>query len=386
MPISAIIVPASRPSSHLGSAVKLAQESGCFLLVLCSKKASAQAAQEFIHSAGISDLSLKRNLGVLIARLAGWQKIFFLDDDIGSLSAGALHKAAASLDQHDLAGFIAGEFPDNSVIRHAERLSGTEPGRHLSGSALAINVAQAKGFFPDIYNEDWLFMYDNEDNAVEVGYVAQQPYDPFRSPRRAVSEEFGDVIAEGLLQLNTGGLAATESDWEAVLHRRRLLLTDIRSRLIAQPTAVAQESALRSLEAAEVRLLELDPASCVRYIKSWRRDLSLWHQRHGAQPSNTVVKLLMREKVELPAWVKLKTKTAKAVEAPAEEAAAPKAEAPADTEVTEAEAEAAADAVEEAPAEVTEEVRVAEVNEEAASDAEAKTTDIDHTDTEADNK
>jgi hypothetical protein len=314
MPISAIIVPASRPSSHLGSAVKLAQESGCFLLVLCSKKASAQAAQELIHSAGISglgvdipthythplvsgfatadfadaiahrhsDLSLKRNLGVLIARLAGWQKIFFLDDDIGSLSASALHEAAASLDQHDLAGFIAGEYPDNSVIRHAERLSGTEPGRHLSGSALAVNVAQAKGFFPDIYNEDWLFMYDNEDKAVEVGYVAQQPYDPFRSPRRAVSEEFGDVIAEGLLALNTGGLAAiaaSESDWQAVLYRRRLLITDIRSRLVALPATIAQESALRSLEAAEARLLELDPASCVRYIKSWRRDLSLWHQR-----------------------------------------------------------------------------------------------------------
>jgi small subunit ribosomal protein S16 len=40
----------------------------------------------------------------------------------------------------------------------------------------------------------------------------------------------------------------------------------------------------------------------------------------GAQPSNTVVKLLMREKVELPAWVKLQTKAPKSVEAPAEEA------------------------------------------------------------------
>ncbi len=40
---------------------------------------------------------------------------------------------------------------------------------------------------------------------------------------------------------------------------------------------------------------------------------------HGAQPSNTVVKLLMREKMELPAWVSLKTKTPKATEAPAEE-------------------------------------------------------------------
>ena len=44
------------------------------------------------------------------------------------------------------------------------------------------------------------------------------------------------------------------------------------------------------------------------------------HLANGAQPSNTVVKLLIREKVELPAWVKLKTKAAKVTEAPAEEA------------------------------------------------------------------
>src|SRR6185295_20047081 len=30
-----------------------------------------------------SDLSLKRNLGLLLARLHGWGKILFLDDDIG---------------------------------------------------------------------------------------------------------------------------------------------------------------------------------------------------------------------------------------------------------------------------------------------------------------
>ena len=39
------------------------------------------------------------------------------------------------------------------------------------------------------------------------------------------------------------------------------------------------------------------------------------HLANGAQPSNTVVKLLTREKVELPGWVKLKTKAPKPVEA-----------------------------------------------------------------------
>ncbi len=52
------------------------------------------------------------------------------------------------------------------------------------------------------------------------------------------------------------------------------------------------------------------------------------HIANGAQPSNTVVKLLQREKVELPTWVKLKVKTVKKAAAPVAETAA--AEAPAE--------------------------------------------------------
>lgn len=74
---------------------------------------------------------------------------------------------------------------------------------------------------------------------------------------------------------------------------------------------------------------------------------------HGAQPSNSVIKLLQRDGVELPTWVKLKTKTDKKAAAAAEAATA-------ETEVTEAEAAAEADE--------TGEVRVAEVVEEVASD------------------
>jgi small subunit ribosomal protein S16 len=82
------------------------------------------------------------------------------------------------------------------------------------------------------------------------------------------------------------------------------------------------------------------------------------HLSHGAQPSNTVVKLLMREKVELPAWVKLKTKTPPKAEAAPEQA----------TEVSDS--EAAADAgTSDAPALSQDDVRVAEVTEDVVSDA-----------------
>lgn len=67
---------------------------------------------------------------------------------------------------------------------------------------------------------------------------------------------------------------------------------------------------------------------------------------HGAQPSNSVVKLLQREKIELPDWVKLKTKASKPKSEPEEKPEAPVAEAPAEEAKPEAE-----EPKEEAPAE-----------------------------------
>ena len=88
----------------------------------------------------------------------------------------------------------------------------------------------------------------------------------------------------------------------------------------------------------------------------------------GAQPSETVVKLLQRDKVELPAWVKVQTHKPKAAakDAPKAEAAETK-----DESKTE----------DVAPALQNPDERVAEVNEAAASDAEADATNIDGTDT-----
>jgi small subunit ribosomal protein S16 len=71
------------------------------------------------------------------------------------------------------------------------------------------------------------------------------------------------------------------------------------------------------------------------------------HLGNGAQPSNTVAKLLTREKVDLPDWVKIKTKAPKPKDEPAADDA-PKAEG--ETPAEEAPADEAAPA-DETPAE-----------------------------------
>ena len=110
------------------------------------------------------------------------------------------------------------------------------------------------------------------------------------------------------------------------------------------------------------------------------------HLANGAQPSNTVVKLLQREKVELPAWVQLKTKAPKAVaaaepseaEVSAAEAAAPvePAEAPADTAATAEAEERVGQVVGEIAAEATDDVPNIGGTETAAS-VEADTADAE---------
>jgi small subunit ribosomal protein S16 len=107
-----------------------------------------------------------------------------------------------------------------------------------------------------------------------------------------------------------------------------------------------------------------------------KREDTLRYLSHGAQPSNTAIKLLLRDGVELPAWVKLKTKAAKVVEAPAEEVVE-------SAEPTEAEIEADPETENDSPAEVEEE-RVAAVATDEAASVEANVPDIDHTDTAAD--
>ena len=89
---------------------------------------------------------------------------------------------------------------------------------------------------------------------------------------------------------------------------------------------------------------------------------------HGAQPSNSVIKLLQQEKIELPSWVKLKTKNRKPMNEPEEkpeEQPAPAEETPEANEAADAPAEPTEK--EEAP---VEEERVAEAATENAAEAE----------------
>jgi hypothetical protein len=315
--VDAVVVPTIRPQ-HLFAAAQLADGTDCVLLVLCSTSDQAERARAElswmsrdrlfvfavppayehdllcfrtaahpeleIDRSSHADIARKRNLGLLFARLCGWRIVFFLDDDIRSLSGAGLAAAAGLTKDVHAVGFNISQYPDNSVVCHANRLAGGKQDVFPGGSALIIDFDRTDSFFPPIYNEDWLFLFDalRSRSVAVAGSVSQLEYEPFANPRRAAAEEFGDLIAEGLYRLihqGSGVTDATRSYWRDALALRSMFIDDVAERLLGAdgPTSAAN-CALMSLAAARKRLLAISPLACVSFVRAWRADLDAWRQ------------------------------------------------------------------------------------------------------------
>lgn len=311
--LDAIVVPTIRPWS-LGPAIALASETGAVLVVLCST--DDQAAHAW-HACGMpvdeilvthvppaaggnhlaflaaghpehdtepschADIARKRNIGLLLARLCGWRTVMFLDDDITGMTASGIAAACALTTHCQAAGFRIGHYPDNSVVCHAHRLAGGHQEVFPGGSALLIDVDRNDTLFPPIYNEDWLFLFDavQSRSVTMAGTLAQREYSPFAQPRRAATEEFGDVIAEGLYRLlHEGGsiVDANRAYWRRTLARRFELIDDIADRLFGREPTTNNGAALMSLTAARKRLAGITELACLSFVQAWRTDVDLW--------------------------------------------------------------------------------------------------------------
>jgi hypothetical protein len=336
--LDAIIVPASRPAANLDHAVTLARALGCWLVVLCSRKARADEVSELLalrnfrrgvvvdidqnyehpkldfvtskrdaldlsweHVSPNGDLSKKRNLGLLLARMLGWERIFFMDDDIRDLEASHLRDAASMLGPYRAVGMRAIDFPDNSVVCHGYRETGEYQDVFISGSLLAVHTAEPVAFFPEIYNEDWFFFYHD---AVErrLGWpgwdATQLCYDPFADPQRAAVQEFGDVMAEGMYSLLHYRISvehATSDFWKLFLDSRMGFLggTLARTGNVADP--YLRKRIASSVGAAINCSQEIRPSLCEQYVSLWRQDLGTWEQTLKELPRSLSFKLALRE-------------------------------------------------------------------------------------------
>jgi hypothetical protein len=320
--LDAVVVPTIRPWS-VSSAAALAGDMGCALVVLCSTPEQAEQAnreckvldgdvlvtyvtsavddahlgfltsehpERDVEPSSHADIARKRNVGLLLARLSGWPTIMFLDDDITGMTPTTVCRAVALTASFQAVGFRIDHYPDNSVVCHAHRLAGGIQDVFPGGSALVVDTVSCDSPFPPIYNEDWLFLFDalQRRSVAFAGTLYQREYQPFAHPRRAASEEFGDVIAEGLYRLLHEGRSvadATRDYWRGVLERRRRLIEHVADQLLAREPDVLTPQALMSLAAASKRLVGISELACVSYVGAWRADVETWRERLARLPA-----------------------------------------------------------------------------------------------------
>ncbi|MEV6445223.1 hypothetical protein [Amycolatopsis sp. NPDC051716] len=237
------------------------------------------------------DTSLKRNLGLSIAALAGWRRILFLDDDIDLPDLEDLSVAAGALAEHAVVGLENDGMPDNSVVCHALRDIGVDQATFIGGGALAVGEDAYDSFFPNIYNEDWFFLLDGmglRPSAV-TGLATQKPYDPYRDADRARGEELGDTLAEGVYGLLDSGLGLGDADekyWRAFLPDRRRIIRHTLERVESSTIEPAQKGRMiTALKAAIGRSHLIEPELCVDYLRAWQTDNVNWcsHIRESRQ-------------------------------------------------------------------------------------------------------
>lgn len=320
--VDAIVVPTFRRPAYLAGAANLAIALNCVLVTLHSGKWTTAAKAVERLPAGVpliaidvpeparlnlppwqtsrllartvfarkTDLSAKRNLALMLSRLAGWSRILFLDDDITGLNPDDVRTASGLLDTHNAVGLGIGGFPDHSVVCHAYRQAGGKQQSFIGGGALAVEVNRAGSFFPDIYNDDWFFLLDGKDSiqpTAVTGQVIQYPYDPFRNPDRARAEELGDVLAEGIYWLLDRGQPITDADeayWAGFLMKRRHFISRVLDMVKADGTLEPYDQARRiaALKGSLGRLSLITPVLCAGYLRAWADDLQRW-QHHRAR-------------------------------------------------------------------------------------------------------
>ena len=249
-------------------------------------------------SGSTRDLSTKRNLGLLLARMLRWQRLMFLDDDIYGVSKEDVDALAAGLSDHSVSVLIPEEFPDNSVACHAHRLGGGEQGKFAGAGGMGVRCDRHDlGFFPNIYNEDWLFFSEEAATRkiILVGSSLQRKYDPYEDPERAVKEEFGDLLAEGLyarLDHKEGVLGADIRYWDAFISSRGAFHERVAESLGNHPhchrdtyLGKTVRAAQVSISAAQRQLNLISPDLCQRFVDLWQSDLIRWRDHLATIPS-----------------------------------------------------------------------------------------------------
>jgi hypothetical protein len=244
-----------------------------------------------------NDVGWKRNLGLMVAVRSGWRFALFLDDDISAAEEEVTltpeHLAHAVRVMHEdehlqAAGWPLVGFDDNSVVGHARPLVGLPQDIFISSGALLLRISDHTAFFPEnVYNEDWLLLIqtlagagDYQRALARGGPVRQKPYDAF-CPVRARSEEVGELLGEGLMNLvedHGPGFPSLMSNryWKRVMAGRRSLLRRIAREYAVAPVRLVAGPVVECMDTALEAHPQVAPRQLAAYARKWWQDRDHW--------------------------------------------------------------------------------------------------------------
>lgn len=176
--------------------------------MIVQRFASTNELNSFVKPLGSESWTLgyARNYAIILAKILGFERILFMDDDIIVKDFDVIFKIFDLLNNADFVGAEIKGMPDLSVVDVIMQQLGMEPYRFMSGGFLAFNLESVSEYFLNYYNEDWvwLFMHKPKAKLVKYGEVYQLPYDPFENAvEKALQQEFGEILVEGLIEIDS---------------------------------------------------------------------------------------------------------------------------------------------------------------------------------------
>lgn len=304
-----VVVSSARGGNNLLHAVATARQVGGPLVVLASRQTKRVEANQLLEgiphlaldtwahlpdprlrtyyhpsASTFSDVSQKRNAGLVIARMLGWRTVLFLDDDVRTITREELAHAAEVLAgtdragvQRRLVGWAFEEFPDLSAVGHAFSCAAHQQVSFIGGGAMAMRCDPLPPFFPPVYNEDLLVglevLRDDPTSACVVGVLEQDAYAPFDDPLRAMSQEFGEVLVEGLRRKPSEQDLLRSEFWSSVLRDRRTLISATTDLLHKRDPAGWQ-----AMHAALSAHQHDWPGLLTSFVCDWAQDTNRWRE------------------------------------------------------------------------------------------------------------
>jgi hypothetical protein len=228
-----------------------------------------------------------RNYALLLGSMMGKNRLLMIDDDIVIEDQHLMGRTLSLLNRFPIVGANTIGMPDFSVTGHIESSLGDSPLTFISGQYMAVDLKVVRWSFPAMYNEDWIFalLHAIGRPVGRYGAVRQLEYDMTSGVlNRAISQEPGELICEGVAELLLEGLKEcqlkSEQFWLDILEYRRDLLGNFQAH-VAKGTWM--ETTLRAL----IRLCSDTSNSDILKIMSayladqpsWRRGYTLLRER-----------------------------------------------------------------------------------------------------------